>query len=94
MFCKKNVCLCPEEGLNVLLCYLRFGPLLHLQYMQIHIEAFPQNCRHGKYLSCATLVTPINVLGAEQFAFPCQVFFRQRSSEHEQKPKLVFVEAE
>ena len=43
--------------------YLKFGPHLHLQYMKIHIEAFPQNCRYGKYLSFATLVTPITALG-------------------------------
>ena len=40
-------------------------------------KAFPQSCRYGKYLSFATLVTPITVLGAEQFAFPCNVFFAE-----------------
>ena len=54
-----------------LLFYLNFGPLLHLQYMNIHIEAFPQSYRYGKYISFETLVTPVTVLGAEQFAFPC-----------------------
>ena len=58
-----------------LLFYPNFGPLLHLQYMKIHKKAFSQSCRYGKYLSFATLVTPITVLGAEQFAFPCKVFF-------------------
>ena len=53
------------------LFYPNFGPLLHLQYMKIHKKAFPQSCRYGKYLSFATLVTHITVLGAEQFAIPC-----------------------
>ena len=57
--------------------YLDFGPLWHLQWMKIHIEDFPQSCRYGKYLSFATLVTPITVLGAEQFAFPCYFFFAE-----------------
>ena len=52
------------------LFYPNFGSLLHLQYMKIHKKAFPQNCRYGKYLSFASLFTPINVLGVEQFAFP------------------------
>ena len=43
--------------------------------MEIDIEAFPQSCWYGKYLSFAALVTPVAVLGAEQFAFPCKVFF-------------------
>ena len=34
----------------------------------------------GKYLSFATLVTPITVLGAKQFAFPCKKN-RQTSAE-------------
>ena len=53
-----------------LLFYPNFGPLLHLQYMKIHKNTFPWSRRYGKYLSFATLVTPITVLGAEQFAFP------------------------
>ena len=70
-FVKKNICLCPEEGLNFLLFYPNFGPLLHLQCLKINIKAFPQRYRYGKYLSFATLVTPITELGDEQFAFPC-----------------------
>ena len=54
---------------------LNFGPLLHLQCMNIQIEAFPQSCRYGKYLSFASLVNPITVLGAEQFAIPCNIAF-------------------
>ena len=80
---------------------LQFSPPIFghfCEYMQIHIDAFPQSCRYGKYRSFATLVIPITVLGDEQFAFPCKVFFlpnfRWKNSEHEQKPKLVFVEAE
>ena len=52
------------------LFYPNIGPLLHLQYMKIHKNTFPWSCRYGKYRSFATLVTPITVLGAEQFAFP------------------------
>ena len=42
------------------LFYLNFGPLLTLQYMKIHMEAF-----------FATVVTPITVLGDEPFAISC-----------------------
>ena len=56
---------------------LNFGPLLHLHYIKIHIEAFTQSWRYGRYISFATLVTPIPVLGAEQFAFPCEFFFAE-----------------
>ena len=45
--------------------------------MQIHKKTFPQSCRYGKYLSFATLLTPITVLGAEKFAIPCKVFFAE-----------------
>ena len=38
-----------------MLFYLNFRPLLHLQYMKIHIEAFPQSCRYGKYYSTSNL---------------------------------------
>ena len=55
-----------------LLFYPNFGPLLHLQYLKIHKKAFPQS-----YLSFAALVTPITFLGAEQFAFPCTLFFAE-----------------
>ena len=55
-----------------LLFYPNFGPLLHLQYMKTHIEAFPQSCRWGEYLSFAILVNPITVLENEQLAFPCK----------------------
>ena len=40
------------------LFYFNFGPLLHLQYLKIHMEAFPQSWRYGKYLSFATKVNP------------------------------------
>ena len=50
--------------------YLIFGPLLHQEYTKIHIEAFPQICRYGKYLSFATLSTSVTILDAEQCAFP------------------------
>ena len=43
--------------------------------MKIHIEAFPQSFGYGKYFSFATIINPVTVLGAEQFAFPCKVFF-------------------
>jgi hypothetical protein len=45
--------------------------------MKIHKKAFPQSYRYGKYLSFAALVTPIYRLGAEQFAFPCKLFFAE-----------------
>ena len=59
------------------LFYPNIGPLLHLQYLKIHKKAFPQSYRYGKYLSFAALVTPITVLGAEKFAFPCTLFFAE-----------------
>ena len=59
------------------LFYPNIGPLLHLQYMKIHKKAFPQSYRYGKYLSIAALVTPMTFLGAEQFAFPCTLFFAE-----------------
>ena len=57
------------------LFYLIFGLILHLQYMKIPIEAFPQSFRYGKYISFATLVTTITVLGAEPFSFPSKKNF-------------------
>ena len=45
--------------------------------MKIDIKAFLQSWRYGKYLSFATLVTPVTDLGAEQFAFPCKVSFAE-----------------
>ena len=39
------------------------------------------SCRYGKNLSFANLVTPITVLGAERFSFPCNVFFWRTSAE-------------
>ena len=75
-------------------CFTIFEPLLHLQYMQIHIEAFVQKLRYIKYHSFATQVTLVTVLGDEQFAFLYKVFFCSNLNcgcfEHEQKPKLVF----
>ena len=59
------------------LFYPNIGPLLHLQYLKIHKKALPQSYRYGKYLSFAALVTPITFLGAEQFAFPCTLFFAE-----------------
>ena len=59
------------------LLYLNIGPLLHLQYTKIHKKAFSQSYRYGKYLSFAALVTPITFLGAEQFVFPCTLFFAE-----------------
>ena len=35
--------------------YFNFGPRLNFKYTKIHIEAFPQSCRYGNYLSFATL---------------------------------------
>ena len=63
-----------------LLFYPNFKPLLHLQYMKIHIEALPQSCRYGKYILFATLVTPITFFGAEKFAIPCKVFSSSRQT--------------
>ena len=57
------------------LFYHNLGPLLHLQYMKTHADAFSKSRRCGKNLSFATLVTHITVLGAEQFALPCKVVF-------------------
>ena len=51
--------------------------------MKIHVAAFSQSCRYGKYLSFATLVTPITVMGDEHFAFPFKVFFPCQTSTEE-----------
>ena len=59
--------------LQFLLFYLNFQQLLHQTYIKSLIKAFPQSC--GKYLSFATLGTPVAVLGAEPLVFPCKVFF-------------------
>ena len=74
VFTKKivNNCLYVSWGRpQFLLFFPNFGPLLRLQYMIIHIEACPLSCRYGEYISFASLITPITVLGTEQFAFPC-----------------------
>ena len=60
-----------------LLFYPNFGPLLNLQYMKIHKNTFLWSCRYGKYLWFATLVTPITVLGAEQFASPYKLILAE-----------------
>ena len=75
-----------------LLVYLNFGTPLHLQYMNISVEAFPQYFRYGKYFFICNLSHPYNCVGGwERFFLPN---FSWRRSEHEQKPKLVFAEAE
>ena len=94
----KNVCLCLEEGLHFCCFNLTLGHFYTFNTWNSQTKNFPQSCRYGKYHLFATLVTPITGLGAEKFSFLCNVFFPPnfswRSSEHEQKPKLVFVEAE
>ena len=45
----------PWSKNQLLLFHLNFGPLLHLQHIKTHIEAFPQSCRYGKYLRCSCL---------------------------------------
>ena len=60
--------------------YPNFKPLFHLIYRNIHIEAFPQSCRYVQYLSFATLVHLVTVLGPEEFAFRCYNFFLQTSA--------------
>ena len=62
-----------NSGFTKILC----TPIFPLQ--EIHKKAFPQSCRYGKYLSFAALVTPKTVLGAEQFAFPCNVFLSRQT---------------
>ena len=47
--------------------YPIFQPLFHLKYTIIHIQAFFHSCRVIKYLSFATLVTLVTVLGAQEF---------------------------
>ena len=63
------------ERPSFLLFQPNFGPLLHLKYMKFTKKTFLHRCRYGKYLSFATLVTPITILGAEQFSFPWNFFF-------------------
>ena len=73
-FVNKNVvCFLRKALIFVILSYLwsTFTPSIH----DIHKKAFLQSCRYGEYLSVATLVIHIPVFGAEQFAFPCNVFF-------------------
>ena len=43
--------------------------------MKINVEAFPQSFRYGKYISFATLVIPITVLGLSNLHFPAKPFF-------------------
>ena len=63
-----NICLLVSWGKpQFLLFYLNFRPIVHPKYIKIHIKAF---CRYQKYLSFATVDTPVTVLGAEQFVFP------------------------
>ena len=46
--------------------------------MKFTNKAFPQSCRYAEYLSSATIVTvTVTVLEAEQFAFPCNIFFAE-----------------
>ena len=94
----KIVCLCPEEGLNFRYVTLTLGHFDTYNAYKFTKKAFPESCRLGKYLSFATLVDPITVLGAEQFSFPCYFFFCQTSAKEvlsmSRKPKLVFVETE
>jgi hypothetical protein len=51
--------------------------------MKIFNKDFPQSCRYGKYLSFETLDTRQTVLGAEQFVYPCKVFFLCQTSAEE-----------
>ena len=67
--------LCPEEGRNFCYSNLTLGHFYTFNTWNSHKKIFSQSCRYGKYLSFATFVTPITVLRAEQFAFPCNVFF-------------------
>ena len=73
--------MCPEVWFIFMLFYRNFRPLLQPKYIKFLIKAFSQSCRYGKYLFFATLDTPVAVLGAEQFVFPCYGFFRQTSAE-------------
>ena len=66
--------MCPEKGLHFRYFNLSLGHFYTLntwnsQKKLLHIVLY------GKYLSFAPLVTPITVLGAEQFAFPWNFFF-------------------
>ena len=47
IFCKKKLFVSWGRP-HFLLFYLNFGPLLHLHFMKIHIDAFPQSCRYSK----------------------------------------------
>ena len=71
----KILCLCLEVGLDFCYFTLTLGHFYTYNIWKIHVDAFPQSCRCGNYLSFVTLVTPITVLRAEQFAFPCKFFF-------------------
>ena len=62
--------MCPEKGLHFRYFNLTLGHFYTFNTWNSQKKSFTHSCRYGKYLSFATLVTPITVLGAEQFAFP------------------------
>ena len=55
----KQLSLSILSSASISVFYFNFEPLLHMKYMQIHIEAFPQSSRYVKYISFATLVTAL-----------------------------------
>ena len=61
--------------------YINFGPFLHLQYRKIYIEAFLQSVRYSKYLSFATLVNPVTVVGGWALCISLISFFCRTSAE-------------
>ena len=69
--------MCPETGLNFYYFTLTLGHFYTYNTWNSQKKAFPKSCRYGKYLSFATLVTPITVLAAEQFAFLYTLFFAE-----------------
>ena len=60
------------------------SPQIHRRHCKPLHQSQSQNCATFPshiWSFCETFVTPITVLGAEQFAFPCNVFFCQTSAE-------------
>ena len=92
-----NLFLCALSHASILVFSHIFEPLSHLKYMKIRNKVLLQSFRYGKYLSSLTLVT---VVGLSNFKIIAKFFssfflnFSRVSFEHEQKPKLVFLEAE
>ena len=55
-------------SLNFRFFYPNYEPLI-LKYIKVHIEAFPQSCRYGKYLCLVTVLGMNNLCVRARFFF-------------------------